>query len=235
MAKKAHKKKIGNTTNNIIPSKGFKMKNMMLRYGLAVLALGVLAQGCSSTGLMPMMKMRGAEELVETSGKKPSMVSDSQWAEEKGDKKLFGGFSDQVHDLDVALRSAEMEARKHLIENISQEIRAEGVRGQSGSDKEAVGRFFEDSQAWLTKNIRVSGAQLLNTYWEKWSRLGDGEVAYFYRGYAVVQISKADYARAVESAVEKLIDKAAVERNREAENAAREVKERLLEGKEREE
>lgn len=211
-------------TNN---KKGeLNMKNLITKSVVFALSFAVLAQGCTSTGLST--KMKGAEEIVGTSGKKPSYVSDAQWYEEKGDKKFFGGFSDQIHDLDVALRSAEMEARKHIVETISQEIRTEGMRGQSGYDKEAVGRFFEDSQAWLTENVRVRGAQLLNTYWEKWSRLGDAEVTYYYRGYAVVQITKADYTMAKETSIDKLIDKATIEKNRQAEKAARGVKERLL-------
>lgn len=207
------------------------MKNSVTNSVVIGLSFAILAQGCTTTGLTA-SKLKGAEELVGTSGEKPSV---SKNYVERGDVKLFMGFSDQIHDLDVALRSAEMDAKKHMVEYLSTELRNEGMRGQSGYEKEAVGRFFEDSQAWLTKNIRVSGAVLLSTYWEKWSRQGDAEVTYFYRGYAVVQISKTDYARARELAIEKLIDKAALEKNRQAEKAARDVRDRLLSGEEKEE
>jgi hypothetical protein len=202
---------------------GIAMKNLVIRYSLVALAFAVLAQGCGTLG-----KLKGTEELVETSGDKPKLISHGQWYEEQGQEKHYAGFADQIHDLDIAIRSAEMEAKKHVIESIATELRVEGMRGQSGFDKEAVGRFFEDSQAWLTDNLKVSGINLLNTYWEKWGRQSGEEINYFYRGYAVVQISKEDYGKARMVALDRLIDKAMREKNREAEKAARDTKERLL-------
>jgi hypothetical protein len=202
---------------------GIAMKNLVIRYSVLGFAIAILAQGCGTLG-----KLKGMEELVETSGNKPSLISHGQWYEEKGQEKQYAGFSDQIHDLDIALRSAEMEAKKHVIESIATELRVEGTRGQSGFDKEAVGRFFEDSQAWLTDNLKISGVNLLNTYWEKWGRQSGEEISYFYRGYAVVQISKEDYGKARMVALDRLIDKAMREKNREAEKAARDTKERLL-------
>jgi hypothetical protein len=197
------------------------MKN--LAYILSLCFTVLILQGCSGTG-----KLRGEEQLVEASGNKPKLISVGEWYEEKGDQKHFAGFSDQVHDLDIALRSAELEAKKHVIEAISTELRVEGTRAQSGFDKEAVGRFFEDSQAWLTDNIKISGAALLNTYWEKWAKKSGEEISYYYRGYAIVQISKGDYEKARMAALDRLIEKAMREKNRQAEIAAKETKERLL-------
>lgn len=199
------------------------MKNLLIKYSLVVIALAMLTQGCGSTrGLI------GTEELIQTSGKMPKIVSQGTWYEERGQEKHYGGFSDQIHDLDIALRSAEMEAKKHVIESIATELRVEGMRGQSGFDKEPVGRFFEDSQAWLTDNMKVSGTTLLNTYWEKWGKRSSEEISYYYRGYAIVQISKADYGKARMIALDRLIEKAMREKNTQAEKAARETKERLL-------
>lgn len=199
------------------------MRNLLIKYSLVVIAFAMLSQGCGSTrGLI------GTEELIQTSGKMPRIVSDGQWYEEIEQEKHYAGFSDQIHDLDIALRSAEMEAKKHVIESIATELRVEGMRGQSGFDKEAVGRFFEDSQAWLTDNMKVSGATLLNTYWEKWGKQSGEEINYYYRGYAVVQISKVDYEKARLVALDRLIDKAMREKNIQAEKAAQETKERLL-------
>lgn len=187
-------------------------------------AVALFLGGCSSLG-----GLKGTEEKVEVSGKMPSLISQGRWYEEEGQQKRYAGFADQIHDLDIALRSAEMEGKKRVIESIATELRVEGTRAQSGFDKEAVGRFFEDAQSWLTDNMKVSGVALTQTYWEKWARRsGEEEVGYYYRGYALVQISKADYEKARLAALDRLIDKAAREKNRQAEKAARETKERLL-------
>jgi len=194
--------------------------------GLIVVATALALQGCGGklTGL------KGAEELVETSGKKPSMVSKNLWFEEDKDTRFFLGFSDQAKDHDVALRVAELEGRKHIIEAIGSDIRVEGTRGLSGSEKESVGRFFEESMAYLTNNMRLSGAILQETYWEKWARSGYGDVSYYYKAYGIVRISKVDYERAMAVTADALIGKAAQELNLQAERAAREVKQRLLDG-----
>ena len=201
------------------------MRKVLSISSLFVLVLFVFLQGCSS-----LKGVKGAEELVETSGKKPKMVAKNIWIEEEKDAKFFLGFSDQAKDHDVALRVAELEGKKHIIEAIGTDIRVEGTRGLSGPEKESVGRFFEESMAWLTDNMRLSGAILQETYWEKWARSGYGDVSYYYKAFGIVRISKKDYERAMAMAVDVLIEKAAQERNLQAEKAAREAKQGLLEG-----
>lgn len=201
------------------------MKKRLLITGLIVVATALVFQGCSGklTGL------KGAEEFVENSGKKPKMVSENLWFDEKQDTKFFLGFSDQAKDQDVALRVAELEGRKHVIEAIGTDIRVEGTRGLSGPEKESVGRFFEESMAYLTDNMRLSGVILQETYWEKWARGGHGEVSYYYKAYGIVRISKEDYEKAKTATADALIGKATRERNLAAERAARTAKQRLLE------
>ena len=194
--------------------------------GMIVVATALVFQGCCGK----LAGLKGAEELVETSGKKPSMVSKNLWFEEQKDARFFLGFSDQAKDHDVALRVAELEGRKHIIEAIGSDIRVEGTRGLSGSEKESVGRFFEESMAYLTNNMRLSGAILQETYWEKWARSGYGDVSYYYKAYGIVRISREDYEMARTMAADMLIGRAAQERNLQAERAAREAKLRLLDG-----
>ena len=194
--------------------------------GLIVVATALVFHGCGGK----LAGLKGAEEVVETSGKKPGMVSKNLWFEEQKDARFFLGFSDQAKDHDVALRVAELEGRKHIIEAIGSDIRVEGTRGLSGSEKESVGRFFEESMAYLTNNMRLSGAILQETYWEKWARSGYGDVSYYYKAYGIVRISREDYERARTMAADMLIGRAAQERNLQAERAAREAKLRLLDG-----
>ena len=194
--------------------------------GLIVVATTLVFQGCGGK----IAGLKGTEELVETSGKKPGMVSKNLWFDEQKDARLFLGFSDQAKDHDVALRVAELEGRKHIIEAIGTDIRVEGTRGLSGPEKESVGRFFEESMAYLTDNMRLSGAILQETYWEKWARSGYGDVSYYYKAYGIVRISREDYDMARTVAADALIGKAAQERNLQAERAARDAKQRLLDG-----
>ena len=193
--------------------------------GMIIVATALVFQGCSGK----LAGLKGAEEVVETSGKKPKMVSKNIWFEEEKDARFFLGFSDQAKDHDVALRVAELEGKKHIIEAIGTDIRVEGTRGLSGSEKESVGRFFEESMAYLTDNMRLSGAILQETYWEKWARSGYGDVSYYYKAYGIVRISREDYESARTAAADALIGKAAQERNLQAERAAREAKQRLVE------
>src|SRR4030067_1416223 len=196
---------------------GFAIKKVMYICSLFVLAIFISIQGCGGK----LAGLKGAEELVETSGKKPKMVSKNLWFEEEKDARFFLGFSDQAKDQDVALRVAELEGRKHIIEAIGTDIRVEGTRGLSGPEKESVGRFFEESMAYLTDNMRLSGAILQETYWEKWARRGYGDVSYSYKAYGIVRISREDYESARTAAADALIGKAAQERNLQAERAAR--------------
>jgi len=194
--------------------------------GMIVVATALVFQGCGGK----LAGLKGAEELVETSGKKPSMVSKNLRFEEEKDARFFLGFSDQAKDHDVALRVAELEGRKHIIEAIGTDIRVEGTRGLSGPEKESVGRFLEESMAYLTNNMRLSGAILQETYWEKWARSGYGDVSYYYKAYGIVRISREDYDMARRVAADALIGKATQERNLQAERAARDAKQRLLDG-----
>ena len=201
------------------------MKKKLLITGMIVVATALVFQGCGGK----LAGVKGAEELVETSGKKPKMVARNIWFEEEKDAKFFLGFSDQAKDHDVALRVAELEGKKHIIEAIGTDIRVEGTRGLSGPEKESVGRFFEESMAYLTNNMRLSGAILQETYWEKWARSGYGDVSYYYKAYGIVRISREDYERARTMAADALIGKAAQEVNLQAERAARGAKQRLVE------
>src|SRR3990172_13272434 len=67
---------------------------------LIVVATALVFHGCGGK----LAGLKGAEEVVETSGKKPGMVSKNLWFEEQKDARLFLGFSDQAKDHDVALR-----------------------------------------------------------------------------------------------------------------------------------
>lgn len=201
------------------------MKRSVYVFGMCLVVL--LFQGCGG-----MDRLRGTEELVQTSGKKPALVEKSRGCVVKDKERMCMGLADRISDLDVAVRVAELVGKRMIVETIATTIRVEGTRGLSGPDREDVGRFFEDSFSWLTDNVRVSGAMLDQTYWEKYSRTSGPDVSYFYRAYGFVRIDEADYMRARDQAITDLIAKAIQEKNRRAEMAARDVKKRLLEPEE---
>jgi hypothetical protein len=203
---------------------GLTMKRTIYLLGL-LCAVSIL-QACGG-----MSTLRGAEKLVETSGSEPKLVARGQGCVVNKEDRVCVGLADQAHDLDAAVRIAELEGKKHIVESIATELRVEGTRGLSGPEKEAVGRFFEDSFSWVTDNIRVSGATLDQSYWEKWARTNGPQVSYYYRAYGIVRINEADYLTARDQAINGLIDKAIREKNRQAEKAARDTKERLLQPK----
>lgn len=201
------------------------MKNKKIQNIIIGIIAVALFSACSFRG-----GLHGTETKVETSGSKPSIIGKAKLHEQVGNMRRYAGLTDHGHDLDVSIRTAQMAAHRNIVESIATEIRVEGTRGQSGSEGEAVGRFFEDSQSWVTDNIRMSGMTLTETYWERFSRESGASVSYYYRAYAIVEISQNDYEQAKIFALGGLQDKAVREKNRAAEKAAREAKERLLKG-----
>ncbi|MBI3609975.1 MAG: hypothetical protein HY204_04625 [Nitrospirae bacterium] len=199
------------------------MNRLWVYSGLVVLVLGGALAGCASN--KPMV---GAESLVETSGDKPDLVKKNLGFAESNGYKYFVGTGDQSHDMDVGIRSAELTGKQHIVEAIAADIRSEALKGLSGTDRDAVGRFIEDSVALVTSRVRVSGAFLERPYWEKYQRNEGNRLSYYYRSYAVVKISNEDYAGAAQMAADIMIQKAIQEKDRRAEQAARGAKERLL-------
>lgn len=197
-----------------------------------ILAAGVLgliaALGLGGCGGKMQERLIGTEELVESSEKKPNWIKGSGYCAFEEKRLICMGLSDDTADLEVATRVAEIEGVRRIVEDISRKIREEGMRGLSGPQREHVGKFFESATSWVSENIQVSGARLTASYWEKNARYEGTRVHYYYRAYGLMEISTTDYQSIRDRIAQGFIDRAVTQRDRQAEQAARQAKERLL-------
>ena len=191
---------------------------------LAIL-IAAFVNGCAGHPLI------GEEKPVgHSDGEKPSLttIKTERGCEVEKDIRTCLGISSNTADLDVALRIAELDAKQSIVEAIQTEIRTQGLLGLSGRQADHVGRFFEAALAYVTNNIRVSGAMPHQSYWEKYSRTHYPRISYFYLGYATVRISEADYQFARNMIAEDVIKAAMEQKDKDAEHAARNAQQRLL-------
>ena len=193
---------------------------------LTMAALGaalMLAAGCSSQG-----NLMGRESVVERSGDKPALVSDNQWSDVKHDPHRFVGMVSGVKDLDVAIREAEIDARRRIVESVVDSLRSIGSRATTGGSNEGMGRYLNDVLTWVAGSTEVVGTRLKETYWEKIARQMSSSVTYTHQAYAIVEISKEDYAVTRINALNKIEARARADHNAEAESLARQALEAAL-------
>jgi hypothetical protein len=184
----------------------------------SLVAALILVAGCSSQN-----SLLGRESVAERSGDKPSLVSDNQWSDVKHDPHRFVGMVSGVKDVDVAIREAEIDARRRIVESVVDSLRSIGSRATTGASNEGVGRYLNDVLTWVAGSTEVVGTRLKETYWEKIARQMSSSVTYTYQAWAIVEISKEDYAVTRINALNKIEERARADRNAEAEALARQA------------
>lgn len=192
-----------------------------------LVGVALILSSCATRG--PIV---GKQSVVETSGKKGNWINAREdYFEKKGDM-YFRGMVHRAYDLALGRRQAEADAKKRIAESITSLVRTEYedyARGANMSEDD-VGRFVADGVAWTSGNVRVSGVMPDESYWEKVETTTYEGVEYFYNCYSLLKMSKTDYNRARKRAIDGLIEKARAENNREAEEAAMELKRKLERG-----
>lgn len=193
---------------------------------LLVVLLPVVLLSCSSSRKLRRAAV-GSEQIVEKFPEKTPKWLETPF-EEKRKQLLFKGEASGVHNSSLGLRQAKANAVQNMIEAIRIRARSEfseAVRGVNTSER-ALGRYLDSVVAWTSDNIVVAGIQPESEYREKVLVRRPGGVEYIYNCYVRLAISKDDYQRAREGAVERALT---VFQDEDARRLALEAKQKLME------
>ncbi len=196
----------------------------MNKYSVSTVAIWLLVflSGCAT---MPKI---GQQKFVQASGVKPSWINET-WMEQD-DKIFVTGSVRGADDFALGIREAEVEGIANLIKAIQVKVRFEFGRSTKGQNLERgdLGKIVEEVIALTTENIKTTGLKLEKMYWEKQEETVSADrIRYVYDCYAFTSISKADYAAAIDRAINGELEKAKEARNRSAEKLLNEVKTKL--------
>lgn len=192
-------------------------------WSVATIAL-ITILGCSATTEM------GKIKVVEESGGREGWVKSDKDYFEKDERMYFRSLITDRQDLAYAKREAKGEAVKNITEKISIKVRTEfesAVRG-TNVDPEGLSRFTADAVAWVSENLYIQGISPTKSYWQRVEKRTPEGYKYFYNVYVLCEIPIVDYEKARNMAIRKLLQKYRDEGNKQAEEAAEEVKQRLL-------
>lgn len=199
-------------------------KNIHVSILLLFAGFTLLISGCSLG-----KSVIGKEKVVETSGKKSKWVTSEDLSFTEKDKMFFRGHVGNVYDLSLGRRQAEADAQKHITEKIAKIVETEFTAYGRGANmsKDDIGKFAADGIAWVSEKVVISGSEPVKQYWEKIEATTEGGVKYLYNIYVLVQLSVDDYNRARDRAINGLAEKARIENNKKAEEAAANLLKRL--------
>lgn len=180
--------------------------------------------GCAAR--VEMGKMRVVEE---SSSKGEWVKSDKDYFEKEG-KMYFRGMVTHRKDLAYAKREAKAEAIKNIAEKVNIRVRTEFEQATRGSnvDPEGLSLFTSDAVAWVSENLNIWGISPTRVYWQRVEKTTPEGLKYSYNVYVLCEIPIADYQKARNMAIKRLLQRYQSEGQRRAEEVAQEVKKRLL-------
>jgi len=166
--------------------------------------------------------------VVEKTGQddRPEWTTKESYIEKDGDLIYMGGIMGGA-DYALTLRLAKSEATKNLLESIQIKARSEfsnAIHGQNRSEVD-LGRYVTDAVAWTVDNLKIGGIRQKEFYYEQ--IFDPVNQSFKYNAWVQIEISKPDYLKAKIAATEKLLDKAARQKDEEAKVKALELLERL--------
>ena len=189
---------------------------------LCLIALiSLILVGCGTTGKM---------KIVEESGSKGNWVKSDKDYFEKNNKMYFRAMVTDRKDLAHAKREAKAEAIKNIAEKVNIKVRTEfeeATRGSNVAD-EGLSLFTSDVVAWVSENLNIQGISPTGTYWQRVEELTREGYKYSYNVYILCEIPTTDYEKARSLAIKNLLRKYQDVGDKLAEQAAEEVKKRLL-------
>jgi hypothetical protein len=144
---------------------------------------------------------------------KPSWTTSDHIFEERGDQLFFRGEVLGVHDLALARRQAEADAKKRLIEKVRTQATIEFRELTRGGNTVPgdVGRFAEDLIATVA-NVSVSGVTPVKSYWEEMPESRKDGSPRIYHVYALVTISKRELDAAAKHLVTATLEQGRADR-----------------------
>jgi len=191
---------------------------------LIILIASLLLVSCSSTSKL------GKTKVVEESGSKPNWVKSDQDAFEEKEKLFFRGIITNRKDLAYAKREAKAEAVKNVAEMINIRVRTEFSEATQGSNvsEQGMSIFTSDVVSWIVDNLNIQGISPSKQYWQRVEKTTDLGFKYFYNVHVLCEIEKADYAKARDLAIKKILQKYTESSQKQVREAAEIVKDRVL-------
>lgn len=167
---------------------------------------------------------------VRQSGRQPGWVQDARdWWDEKGEFR-FRGRVENADDMALGLREAEAEAVKMVAERLRMTVRTEfsAYAKRVGMSGAATTKLVSDGVAWVGKDIGISGVHPV----ESWYRVvyREGYSAPVYECQRLVAITRGDFEAARQAVLQQIAEAAGATGNRELEEAAREMREKVEDG-----
>ena len=197
------------------------MNRAMVVVAGMVVAMAVCT-GCSTLG-GNVGKQRVVERIPD---KTPKWRGKSYW--EKGKTLNYVGAVTGRSDMALGLREAKGEAEKKLAEQIRQKIRTEfgsAIEGQNVDGR--TGTYVKDLIVKASENVQVSGAKQAETFVEKVEEKTVRGVKYVFNCFTLVQLDRADYLEARQSAMDGALAEARRARNDKAEASLQRAFEKL--------
>lgn len=194
-----------------------KLFKGMLLFAFCLSVIGIY--GCAS----PQPKV-GEEKVIEKSSEKRPEWITIPYFENKGELYFSGGVTGRGNYA-LGLRESKAEAMKNVAEGIQATVRTEFSKATKGSNysESELGDFTTDAIAMITDNIKVQGVAPKENYFEKVEKTTASGVEYKYNCYTLLSMSKEDYKKMRDIALNGLADKAKKENNKKAEEMATSV------------
>lgn len=196
---------------------------------ITIVIVVILIFGCASTRF-------GSEKAIE--GKIP------KWAIERPSSEnrkffYFSGTQTHAYDRTLGFKQSQSNAIRDMLLSIQQYARVEFQNVIVGANEErGYGQHITDIVALVVNNIEIGGVFIHDQTYEKIEKNSHLGIEYFYNCYTQIRLSKSDYYEARDKAINKYLQQSLVEKNKKAEEFAKEVAKRLnknLEVNEREE
>jgi len=169
----------------------------------------------------------GEETVVERSSEKmPGWVT--QLSTEPTEESAFfyvTGNMSHVHELSMGLDQAQANGVQRLLNTLTNRVKSSTTQALSGANMSSadVGRYSEFAVAWVSDTPRLTGVLTPESYWEKVQRVTANGVEYSYNCFVRLKLSKDDYKNTIRGACEEMLRKAQEEKNRVAEEIAKDL------------
>lgn len=169
---------------------------------VALLAISLILAGCGHGGVGRglAVKNMGKEKVVEKSGSRPDWAIEKPMYTKDGILYASGMFSD-APNLSKGLQIANKQAQAKIIESIRLRLRNDFTYASEGLETNQT--ILEQILNSTTDEMVVSGFFQNKQYYEKKEVMGPSGIAYKYDCYALAEITKENYLKALDDAFNK--------------------------------
>lgn len=185
--------------------------------------LFLVLSGCGSSR----PRSLGTEVVVEKSVPSTPAWTNQLSVDPSNEDRYFyaTGTMTRVFDKSYGMSQAQAEAVRQVLNALTNKVKSSTTQALEGANMSPsdVGRYSQFAVAWISETPWVSGFVTPESYWEKVERTGELGVEYFYNCYVRGRLSREDFLKAANGAYAAMLRQAQEERNRKAEEVAKEL------------